>query len=179
MNYKWLLSGVVLGALGLWITSFTMEATNTEQFCLSCHEMSIPKERLATTLHGNNKHGLQASCSDCHVPKPLLPKLVRKIQAAREVWGHLAGTIDSPEKYTAYRDVMRTRELDRMQANDSAECRNCHNVQQWDLTAQSRSARNKHEDMSNEAKTCVNCHDDVAHPLDDGTDELFGLTSNH
>ncbi|MCL4195244.1 MAG: NapC/NirT family cytochrome c, partial [Thermoguttaceae bacterium] len=45
-----------------------MEATNTMSFCVSCHEMrdNVFKE-YATTIHYQNRTGVQATCSDCHV----------------------------------------------------------------------------------------------------------------
>ena len=101
--------------------------------------------------------------------------MVRKISAAREVWEHMFGTIDTPEKYEAHRDVMRDREVARMVASDSAECRNCHDSSQWLLADQGRQARRKHGSMVEDGKTCINCHDDVAHPREEDDDGLFGL----
>lgn len=132
--------------------------------------MQIPKSRLMTTTHASNRLGLKVECSDGHVPKSFLPKMVRKIEASREVWGHLLGTIDTPEEYEAYRETMRVRELGRMITNNSAECRVCHNLAHWSPEKQSATATSKHETMTQDGKTCVNCHDDVAHPIESKQD---------
>lgn len=171
-----LTAGVAVGAIGLGIFNFTLEATSTETFCLSCHEMQIPKDRLMMTSHGSNKFGVVAQCSDCHVPKPFVAKMVRKISASREVWEHLLGTIDTPEKYEAHRETMRQRELDRIVASDSAECRGCHQTDRWLLEEQSNSAQKKHNSMMAEGKTCISCHDDVGHPVElADAEDAFGF----
>ena len=49
-----------------------MEATNTMTFCISCHEMkdNVYKE-YKHTIHYQNRTGVRATCSDCHVPRSL------------------------------------------------------------------------------------------------------------
>src|SRR5210317_1680459 len=76
-----------------------MEVTNTMDFCISCHEMeeNVYVE-YQTTIHYTNRSGVRASCSDCHVPRPWIHKVVRKIQASRELLHKALGTIDTPEK---------------------------------------------------------------------------------
>jgi len=56
---------------------------NTEQFCISCHEMrdNVYKE-LQQTIHFKNRSGVRARCSDCHVPHEWFYKVRRKIQAS-------------------------------------------------------------------------------------------------
>ena len=47
-----------------------MEATNTLEFCISCHEMrDTVYEEYKQTIHYSNRTGVRAVCSDCHVPK--------------------------------------------------------------------------------------------------------------
>ena len=92
-----------------------LHATSTEKFCTSCHEMAEnPLVQAEKTLHFQNASGVHASCSDCHVPKEFVPKMIRKVEAAREVWGTLTGIIDTPEKYAAHAPAMKQRELDRL-----------------------------------------------------------------
>ena len=76
-----------------------MEYTNTEEFCVSCHEMEDNVyQELQTTVHWSNRTGVRAICSDCHVPHDWTAKIARKMQASKEVWGAIFGTIDTPEK---------------------------------------------------------------------------------
>src|SRR6056297_2669409 len=83
--------------------------TNEMEFCVSCHTLQIPYEEYQESLHYKNQSGVQATCSDCHVPKPFLPKMATKIIAAKDVYHQIIGTIDTPEKYEAHRWDMASR----------------------------------------------------------------------
>lgn len=156
--------GTLLGVVGLLTFEFSLSATSTEEFCVSCHEMQIPYEQLKKTSHYNNRSGVRATCSDCHVPHEFLPKMVRKIEAAREVWGTITGIIDTPEKYIAHTPAMKAREIARIEANDSQECRNCHEAQHMLSVIQSTKAQRYHRALQNGRKTCIDCHAGIAHP---------------
>src|SRR3546814_14406200 len=53
-----------------------MEWTNTEAFCISCHEMNRNVyQEYRNTVHYSNRTGVRATCSDCHVPKEWGPKM--------------------------------------------------------------------------------------------------------
>ena len=163
-----LVAGVVLGVVGLASFNGVMHATSSESFCgNSCHEMGIPLSTLQQTAHYTNAHGVSAGCSDCHIPKEFIPKMIRKVEASREVWGHITGLIDTPEKYAAHQPAMREREINRMRANDSQECRNCHRIDRMDFEAQPRMAKRIHPKMKERGKTCIDCHDGVAHSKPD------------
>lgn len=111
-----------------------MEATNEESFCISCHTMGdnlLPE--LQKTVHWQNRSGVRARCPDCHVPHDFTDKVARKMQASREVWGHIVGTIGTREKFKEHRIVLAQREWERFQANNSKECRNCHDYNSMDF----------------------------------------------
>ncbi len=156
--------GAVFGVVGLLAFDFSMNATSTDEFCVSCHEMQIPFEQLQKTSHYINRSGVRATCADCHIPHEFMPKMLRKIEAAREVWGSLTGVIDTPEKYVAHAPAMKAREIARLEANDSQECRNCHEAQQMLSVIQSTKAQRYHRALANGRKTCIDCHAGVAHP---------------
>ena len=159
-----LLIGLGFGAFSVIAFNVTMDATNTEAFCTSCHEMAAgPGALIKDTTHFANASGVRPTCSDCHVPKEFFPKMWRKIQASREVWGALTGIIDTDEKYLAHVATMKAREVDRMRSNDSQECRNCHDVEHMIFADQSAKAREFHRVMASEAKTCIDCHQGIAH----------------
>lgn len=160
-----LVIGLVLGAGGLLAFDATLHATSTEEFCVSCHEIEINTFRqFKETSHYQNASGVAATCSDCHMPKEFLPKMVRKVEAAREVWGHFTGIIDTPEKYAAHAPAMKEREINRLKANDSRECRNCHNADRMVLASQSERAQKYHKKMVSGESTCIDCHSGLAHP---------------
>ncbi|MBX9645975.1 MAG: NapC/NirT family cytochrome c, partial [Xanthobacteraceae bacterium] len=89
-------AGFVAGVIFWGGFNTALELTNTEKFCTGCHEMrdNVFAE-LKTTIHFSNRSGVRASCPDCHVPHNWTDKIARKMQASKEVWGHLFGTIDT------------------------------------------------------------------------------------
>jgi cytochrome c-type protein NapC len=67
-------TGLVVGIGGVVAFEATMHATNTEEFCTSCHEMADnPGMMLVGTTHFKNKSGVRPTCSDCHVPQEFVP----------------------------------------------------------------------------------------------------------
>ncbi|MBL1377902.1 cytochrome c3 family protein [Zobellella iuensis] len=144
-----------------------LEVTNTEQFCIGCHEMhdNVYLE-YRDTIHYANRSGVRASCPDCHVPHEWTHKIVRKIAASKEVWGKMTGIIDTPEKFEAHRRYMADREWQRMKETDSRECRNCHNFDYMDFSVQgSRAAQAHSTSLASGEKTCIDCHKGIAHQL--------------
>lgn len=145
-----------------------MEMTNTMEFCVGCHEMRMSVyEEYKESEHFNNPSGVQATCSDCHVPREWVHKVVRKVQATRELYHKALGTIDTKEKFEAKRWVLANRVWDQMRKTDSRECRNCHDFKAMNLEDQDRSARKKHAKAPEKGKTCIDCHKGVAHEYPD------------
>jgi cytochrome c-type protein NapC len=147
--------------------NWAMELTNTEPFCISCHEMrdNVWKE-YQHTVHYTNRSGVRATCPDCHVPKEWGPKIIRKIQASNELLHKfILRSVDTPEKFQAKRHILAEHEWARMRANDSQECRNCHNFQYMDLTEQGRRAARTHPVALDKGNTCIDCHKGIAHQL--------------
>ena len=164
-----LVGGMAIGLVGWAAMDYGMEATSSEEFCLSCHEMrDNPWPQLQKTSHYSNAAGIHATCADCHQPKEFIPKIGRKIEASREVWWSLMGLIDTPEKYAAHAPKMKAREVARLRANDSQECRNCHVVERMQLELQSARAQEYHQAMASNGKTCIDCHAGIAHPDNSG-----------
>ena len=159
--------GLFLAGIIFWGGfNWAMELTNTEAFCVSCHEMqeNVFKE-YRHTIHYTNRSGVRATCPDCHVPKEWGPKIIRKIQASYEVFHKVLGTVDTPEKFQAKRHRLAEYEWARMRANDSQECRNCHHFEYMDLGEQGRRAAKTHPAAFGEGKTCIDCHKGIAHQL--------------
>lgn len=146
-----------------------LEVTNTEAFCLSCHEMEQNVYReYRGTIHDSNRSGVRATCPDCHVPKPWFYKIKRKIQASNEVLHKVLGTIDTREKFEGKRLELAKHEWTRMKETDSRECRNCHSFTAFDLSRQQKRAQIRHDEAVEEGKTCIDCHKGVAHKLPKG-----------
>lgn len=165
-----LLAVLVAGGIGgvlLWgAFNWSMELTNTEAFCVSCHEMreTVYKE-LKETVHYTNRTGVRAICSDCHVPKDWIYKVKRKIGATNELYHKVMGTIDTPEKFEAQRLALAQHVWATMKASDSRECRNCHTMASMDLDKQVRPAQRMHKAAVEKGQTCIECHQGIAHKL--------------
>ncbi|STO57299.1 cytochrome c-type protein NapC [Grimontia hollisae] len=143
-----------------------LEMTNREEFCISCHEMrDNVYEEYVGTIHYSNRSGVRATCPDCHVPKEWGPKMIRKIQASKELYAKAFGIVDTPKKFEDHRLEMATREWNRMKANDSQECRNCHNFEFMDLSVQKSVAASVHDKAEEAGQTCIDCHKGIAHNL--------------
>jgi cytochrome c-type protein NapC len=173
LSVGFLTLGGFLGGVLFWGAFNTaLEATNTETFCVSCHEMAAnPYEELTRTVHFTNRSGVRAHCSDCHVPHEWTHKIARKMQASKEVWGHIFGTIDTRQKFLDERLRLAKHEWSRLKSNDSLECRNCHSTVAMDFTRQTTRAADIHQRflMGGGDYTCIDCHKGIAHELPDMT----------
>ena len=165
------LGGFIGGVIFWGAFNTALEVTNTEKFCTSCHEMrDNVYEELSHTIHFSNRSGVRASCPDCHVPHEWTDKIARKMQASKEVWGKIFGTIDTREKFLDERLVLAQHEWARLKANDSLECRNCHTAVAMDFSRQAPRAAKMHSTylLTGQA-TCIDCHKGIAHELPDMT----------
>ncbi|NOQ17279.1 MAG: cytochrome c-type protein NapC, partial [Methyloprofundus sp.] len=84
---KLILSLLILGA-GLAIGfNAVLEKTNTLDFCISCHSMaSTVYLEYKQSTHYQNRSGVRAECSDCHVPNAFIPKIISKIKASADIY---------------------------------------------------------------------------------------------
>jgi cytochrome c-type protein NapC len=161
------IGGFIAGIIFWGAFNTALVITNTETFCVSCHEMrdNVFAE-LKTTIHYNNRSGVRATCPDCHVPHEWTNKIARKMAASKEVWGKIFGTISTREKFQAMRLQLAQNEWARFEANNSLECRNCHEADSMDFTLQSQRAVEQHERfLITGEKTCIDCHKGIAHKI--------------
>ena len=165
----WGLIAIVSFALGITFWggfNWAMEATNNENFCIGCHEMKDNVfQEYRNTVHYSNKTGVRATCPDCHVPKEWGHKVVRKIQASNELLHKALGTIDTKEKFDEHRLTMAKSVWRAMKTTDSRECRNCHKFESMEFSAQEPRAGKLHQSALNEGKTCIDCHQGIAHKM--------------
>jgi cytochrome c-type protein NapC len=168
-----LIAGGVAGIL-FWGGLHTgMEMTSTLEFCAnSCHEMhdNVYAE-YRQTIHYQNRTGVRAVCADCHVPRDWAHKVVRKLKASGELYGHFIGEIDTKEKFEAHRMQLAINEWRQMKASDSRECRNCHSFTAMEAKKQRPAAQKNHVAAQQQGKTCIDCHKGIAHLLPADYDE--------
>ena len=169
-----------LGVL-FWVTlEVSMDASNTETFCISCHEMShnvYPEYR--RSAHYINRTGVRATCPDCHVPRDWIHKVIRKVHATNELYHWLIGSIDTRQKFVAKRSQLAQQVWQSMRATDSRECRNCHDEAFMALADQGSMAGKMHV-LSDELElTCIDCHQGIAHQLPAEFDQQLVLDELH
>jgi cytochrome c-type protein NapC len=158
---SWLILGIVIGVAGLATMNFALHATGSSEFCSSCHANDVTKEWMVSK-HYSNQYGVRVGCSDCHVPQSFVPKILRKMKAAGEVYGHLTGVIDTPEKFEAKRKEMAESEWARHKANGGQECRNCHYMDTID-NPEKEYLKDMHVGALESGQICIDCHKGVAH----------------
>lgn len=169
------IGGFVAGIVFWGGFNWSMEMTNNEQFCIGCHEMADNVyAEYQGTVHQTNHSGVRATCPDCHVPKEWLHKVVRKIQATKELYGHfITHSIDTPEKFESERLRLASNVWTAMKTTDSRECRNCHNFEFMDFTKQENRAAKSHQTALDSGATCIDCHQGIAHKLPDGHEQRY------
>jgi len=159
-------TGFAVGILFWGGFNTALEATNSLDFCISCHEMrDTVYQEYKQTIHYSNRTGVRAVCPDCHVPRDWTHKIARKMKASFEVWGKITGVVDTPEKFEANRMRLATDEWERMQKAGSRECLNCHNFAAMDAQRQKSAAQKNHAQAQQQGKTCIDCHKGIAHRL--------------
>lgn len=144
--------------------------TNSEKFCIGCHEMRDNSyAEFKDTIHDKNRSGVRAICSDCHVPREPGAMLVRKVEATFELYGHfVTGIINTPEKFEKHRAAMAQKVWRRMKETDSLECRNCHQAEAMSADKQSERAVRQHAKAKKKGLTCIDCHFGIAHHEPEG-----------
>ena len=149
--------------------NWSLELTNTEEFCISCHAMKeyLYKE-YKTTIHYANRTGVRATCPDCHVPREWIHKVIRKVRATNELFHWLRGSINTRAAFEAKRHELARNVWVGMEATDSRECRNCHDFEFMDFTTQEKRSRTRHDQAIKEGSTCIDCHKGIAHELPKG-----------
>lgn len=160
-----LTAGFVAGILFWGGFHWSIELSNSEEFCVSCHSMETNLGEYRETVHYNNYSGVRAVCSDCHVPKEWKHKIKAKAIAVKDIYYEIVGSIDTPEKYEDRRLHMAKLVWKKMKETDSRECRNCHAFQFMDMTKQETRAAADHQRAIDNNMTCIDCHQGIAHRL--------------
>ena len=169
-KFRWLLGiplgGFIMlfgGVIAVVTFNFVVEATNTTEFCTSCHSMSAYIEpEWAKSVHYKNRTGVRAGCADCHVPRAFVPKMIAKVLAVKDIYHEILGTIDTREKFEDRRRLMAERVWDQMRARKSRGCRNCHIIEQMAFDKQLTFQHNVVEEMG---LICIDCHKGIAHTI--------------
>ena len=172
-GFKWLpefitrhvLIALVVGGLGgVGFMVFLMEFdhyTSTEQFCTTCHSMTLVAEPYRQSAHYLPTSGVRASCGDCHVSPGIFAATWDHFIGGKDVIRQLFGedyddpvinALHLPEAAFSAREWFRDR--------DSATCKRCH-VQDAIIGKRADTQAIHQEDAA--GKTCVDCHINIVH----------------
>ncbi|NAW56139.1 MULTISPECIES: pentaheme c-type cytochrome TorC [unclassified Vibrio] len=170
------MGGFVAGVIFWGGFNTALEATNTEEFCISCHTMrdNVYVE-LQETVHWKNHSGVRATCPDCHVPHNWTDKIARKMQASKEVFAQVFGNYGEEGVFEEHRIELAKHEWDRFSANKSLECKNCHNYDSMDFEQMSPTARIQMKQAAEKDQSCLDCHKGIAHNLPKNMDSAAGI----
>lgn len=161
-----LLVGGIAGAVSVIGTQVAVAVTGTDEFCgNACHSHAkfvFPEHKLSA--HYNNRTGVRASCSDCHIPHNYPAKLIYKAKAGiTDALAEMRGVISTQEKFEKERWRMANHVWDEMRENNSANCRTCHDPAAMASDKQSQDAQKQHKKFAAGKATCIDCHTGVAH----------------
>lgn len=182
MRQRWKLVLGSLIALFLFSVSvgisgaYVLASTSTEEFCVSCHEMSYNFAEYKGTIHDTNRTGVRAICTDCHVPHEPGPLVWAKIKATKDLYyTYISPSIETEAKFEAKRAHMAQNIWRQMKASDSQTCRSCHRADKMSVELQSPKTQARHAKAKVDGKTCIECHYGIAHkePEGPGPTELF------
>jgi len=132
-----LLAGIFAGIVLFAATAGTLNATDTAEFCASCHVYE------STINHFNNSSHANLNCNDCHTPNDsLLGKYTYKAKSAvGHVYMTTLGASELPDVIHASSD---SKEI--TQQN----CLNCHSQSMKGVALDARDS-------------CIDCHRHVPH----------------
>ncbi len=161
-----LFAGLVVGAGAVISTQVALAVTGTDEFCgTACHshaQFVYPEHKLS--FHYTNAIGVRATCTDCHVPHSYPAKLFYKTRMGiADGYAELRGTISTRAKFDKERWRLANIVWDEMRANNSANCRSCHDPLAWDSKKQPEAAVEAHKMFLAGKATCIDCHTGVAH----------------
>ena len=149
----------ILLSTGWMLAQYAIERTSGVEFCTTCHSMDPMGESYRLDVHGGrSSHGVQASCSDCHLPRD------NPLNFMWTYWRRLVGDawvefIHSPDvtDWEALRD-------DRESYVYDSGCLSCH-ANLLDAFPRETEAFVAHKPyFSGEIhKKCVSCHTSVGH----------------
>ena len=160
-----LIIGVVVGFVATAGTAVMVEATGTDKFCgTACHSMQWVAKEHQQSIHGSNRTGVHAGCHDCHIPKDYPQLLLYKaVAGTKDIIGEMRGVISTEEKFNKARLHMAQSVWAEYKANNSENCRNCHEFTPQLLAKQKEFVRPMHQQVLDGKMTCIDCHKGTGH----------------
>ena len=157
--------GLALGFAGTVGTQVMVAVTGTDAFCgNACHSMQWVAKEHKQSVHGSNRTGVHAGCHDCHIPKDY-PQLlwVKAKKGTKDIIGEMRGVISTEEKFNKERLHMAQLVWAEYKADNSANCRSCHEFTTELLAKQKEMVRPMHQMVLEGKSTCIDCHKGTGH----------------
>lgn len=151
--------GFAAGVLAVAIGAIGVALTSSNAFCMSCHEMRVVAEQgWMHSKHYNNRGGVVAGCSDCHVPPSLFPKLwVKTRDGLKDVWVHFFGQSD-PTKM----DWEALAKSARSKIYQSS-CEKCHQNLEPEGASLKALVAHRENKRAEKPQSCLECHVEEFH----------------
>lgn len=160
------LVGVIVG-VGLTLAAEQVDrVTSTDAFCgNSCHSMNTyiaNDEVYLASSHRTSATGVIAGCANCHMPKGLVPATWEHISAGiKDIISENSHDFTDAGVWASKRTDLAHGVRDKMLANDSANCRACHEMSK--IAVAGEEGQRAHARAGAEAKTCIQCHINIVH----------------
>lgn len=160
----WLAGLIVLAVILVGGVAFAFQATSSNEFCISCHEMKRHLTELEKSPHAVDKDKKPIKCVQCHLPYDVGPTyvVVKTYLGVKDVLVHNFGDPEN-DFYRAELQVSARKFID-----DKA-CRSCHEDLMKTTKDKPISLEGK---LAHEAylgkngctdKGCADCHHNMAH----------------
>ena len=161
--------GVVAATAAIFGTQIMVTATGTDAFCGgACHSMQWVAREHHESAHSVNRTGVRAGCHDCHIPKGYLELHWYKLKAGiKDAVQEARGVISTEEKFKKERLRMAQVVWAEFKANNSENCRNCHNFSKEVVAKQKDFVKPMHTQFLAGTATCIDCHKGIAHTAPD------------
>ncbi len=167
--------GIVIGVAASLIADEVDHYTSSDAFCGgSCHSMQAYVVNDAVYQHSAHRTsgtGIIAGCADCHMPaRGLLAKSWAHVKGGvKDVWAELVNDFQDPKVWEARRTQLAYGVRDAMLADDSANCRSCHDMRK--IAVAGEQGQREHARSFADKTTCIQCHYNLVHapvPARDG-----------
>ena len=173
----WFLPGLILGVVLILGGGKALDATSTNEYCMSCHIHPQADAAWKKSVHYDTKSGSRIGCVECHLPPKGENYLWAKgTTGLRDLWSYW--TKDSASFNWEERGQL---EIARGHVFENS-CKKCHvNLFPAKLT---KEGENAHLYYTQTKKTdelhCINCHLNAGHYIEGythGSNATFGATS--
>ncbi len=169
-----LVIGAVIGAVAFWGGQWSLHATSTDDFCMTCHSNHSLRDEVLESPHGNNRMGIVVQCQDCHLPNESFAYLRKKIAVSPDLFRFImTPDFNTQEWLDETRREQADLALSYLRSIDSSTCSDCHSRVYDDPPPEtmSRMAVGMHTMNKRRApedrETCVDCHVGIVHPYPD------------